>query len=188
MLKTMRQLDVFVGQIAKQRIANNNVELGGHNAFKFFPFGIAHIIRKIRRVDGSWHMAMARQMHVFFCNVDYFSSENKQQIAKAYNWLYEVESGLRSPMRKTDVQVFEDLIACLLEAIISICLPYSKSNCNSIKYHSAYHWGDTRVQLGCSANERSLEKKLVETQKRNYRFTNKKDDVEVINFMQCDLM
>ena len=60
MLKTMRQLDVFVGQIAKQRIANNNVELGGHNAFKFFPFGIAHIIRKIRRVDGSWHMAMAR--------------------------------------------------------------------------------------------------------------------------------
>jgi len=124
----------------------------------------------------------------FFCNVDYLSSENKQQIAKAYNWLYEVESGLRSPMRKTDVQVFEDLIACLLEAIISICLPYSKSNCNSIKYHSAYHWGDTRVQLGCSANERSLEKKLAETQKRNYRFTNKKDDVEVINVMQCDLM
>jgi hypothetical protein len=184
----MRKLDVFVGQIAEQRNGNNNVELEGHNAFKFFPFGIAHIIHKIRRVDGSWHIAMARQMHVFFCTVEYFSLENKMLIAKAYRMLYEVECGLRSPMRKMEVHVFEYLKECLMDAIIAICLPYSKSKCNSIKYHSPYHWGDTRVQLGCSPNERSLEKKLAETQKRNYTFTNKKDNVEVTLPMLCDLM
>jgi hypothetical protein len=131
---------------------------------------------------------MARQMHVFFCTVEYLSLENKLLIAKAYSMLYEVECGLRSPMRKSEVHVFEHLIECLLDAIIAICLPYSKSKCNSIKYHSPYHWGDTRVQLGCSPNERSLEKKLAETQKRNYTFTNKKDNVEVTLPMICDLM
>ena len=97
----------------------------------------------------------------------------------AYNLLYAVECGLRSALRKTEVVEFELLIGRLLDVIIIICTPFSKTQCNSIKFHLPYHWGDTRVQLGCSPNEKSLEKKLAETQKRNFTFTNKRDDVEV---------
>ena len=158
---------------------NNNVELGSRNAFKFFPFGISNIIRKIRRVDGGWHIAMARHLHVYFCNVDYLSLATKTVIGMAYNLLYAVECGLRSSLRKTKVVEFELLIGRLLDVIIIICTPYSKTQCNSIKFHLPYHWGDARVQLGCSPNEKSLEKKLAETQKRNFTFTNKRDDVEV---------
>ena len=179
MHQTSRRLDAFVAKVALQNNVNNNVALGNRNAFKFFPFGISKIIRKSRRVDGGWHIAMARQMHVYFCNVDYLSRATRMQIGDAYNLLYAVECGLRYPLRKTKVHEFEQLVSRLLEAQIAICTPYSKSKCNSIKYHLPYHWGDTRVQLGCSPNEKSLEKKLAETQKRNFAFTNKKHDVEV---------
>ena len=168
-----------MAQVALQNNVNNNVELGSRNAFKFFPFGISNIIRKIRRVDGGWHIAMARHLHVYFCNVDYLSLATKTVIGMAYNLLYAVECGLRSALRKTEVVEFELLIGRLLDVIIIICTPFSKTQCNSIKFHLPYHWGDARVQLGCSPNEKSLEKKLAETQKRNFTFTNKRDDVEV---------
>ncbi len=73
---------------------NNNVELGSMNAFKFFPFGISNIIRKIRRVDGGWHIAMARHLHVYFCNIEDLSLANKTVIGMAYNLLYAAECGL----------------------------------------------------------------------------------------------
>jgi hypothetical protein len=36
----------------------------------------------------------------------------------------------------------------------------------------------TRVEIGCAADEKSLEKKLAESQKRHYAFTNKKFNVD----------
>ena len=116
------------------------------------------------------------------------SRATRMQIGDAYNLLYGVECALRYPLRKTKVHEFEQLVIRLLEAQIAICTPYSKSKCNSIKYHLPYHWGDTRVQLGCSPNEKSLEKKLAETQKRNFAFTNKKHDVEVPLEVECDVI
>jgi hypothetical protein len=46
-------------EVAVEHNANNNVELGGRNTFKFFQFGISNILHKKRRVDGGWHIAMA---------------------------------------------------------------------------------------------------------------------------------
>jgi hypothetical protein len=160
--------------------ANTNVELGGRNTFKFFPFGISNILQKKRRVDGGWHIAMARHMHVYFGNVDYLSTETKVKIGRAYTLLYRVESGLRAPLEKTKVSDYQALINRLLTVIVEICSPSSKTKCNSIKFHFPYHWADIRVQLGCSANEKSLEKKLAETQKRNFTYTNKKGNTEVM--------
>ena len=70
------------------------------------------------------------------------------------------------------------------------CMQRSRSACptprpianESIKYHWPFHWGDTRRELGCSAAEKSLERKLGESQKRNFKFTNGKENVEV-----CDI-
>ena len=166
-------------EVAVGHNANNNVELGGRNTFKFFLFGISNILHKKRRVDGGWHIAMARHMHVYFCNVDYLSCETKQQISRAYTLLYGVESGLRVPLEKTKVSDYQAQINRLLGVIVETCSPSSKTKCNSIKFHFPYHWADIRVQIGCSANEKSLKKKLAETQKRNFAYTNKKGDTEV---------
>jgi hypothetical protein len=164
-------------EVAVGHNANTNVELGGRNTFKFFPFGISNILQK------------KRHLHVYFGNVDYLSSATKVKIGRAYTLLYRVECGLRVPLAKTKVSDYQALINRLLTAIVEICSPSSKTQCNSIKFHFPYHWADIRVQLGCSANEKSLEKKLAETQKRNFTYTNKKGDMEVhYNVIECDVM
>ena len=56
---------------------------------------------------------------------------------------------------------------------------FLQKKCNSMKWHYPYHWGDTRKDIGCPALEKSLERKLSETQKRHYAFTNKKDDCDL---------
>jgi hypothetical protein len=48
-----------------------------------------------------------------------------------------------------------------------------------MKYHLPYHWADTRLQLGCSAAEKSLERKLGEAQKKYFPLTNGKHGAQV---------
>ena len=51
----------------------------------------------------------------------------------------------------------------------------------SIKYHWPYHWGYFRVQFGCAANEKSLERKLGEAFKKQYVFTNKQKKTKEVH-------
>jgi hypothetical protein len=49
-------------EVVVEHNANNNVELGGRNTFKFFQFGISNILHNKRRVDDGWHIAMALKL------------------------------------------------------------------------------------------------------------------------------
>jgi hypothetical protein len=42
------------------------------------------------------------------------------------------------------------------------------------------HWAHTRLQLGCAAEEKTLERKLGQSQKRNFRFTNHQEDTSEV--------
>jgi hypothetical protein len=44
--------------------ANKNVELGGRDAFKRFKHGVTGYILGERRIDGGWHIAIARQLSI----------------------------------------------------------------------------------------------------------------------------
>jgi hypothetical protein len=83
------------------------------------------------------------------------------------------------PVVKHELAAYQNTINELLLIMVPICIPAYDSECNSIKFHWPRHWGDTRRELGCSAAEKSLERKLAETQKRNFKYTNKKDNTEV---------
>ena len=127
---------------------------------------------------------MARQMNVFVCTMELLPMTMKQRFGRCYSLLFKVHANLRMPVRKCDITKYQDTINTLLVCMKSICRPSSKSECNSVKYHYPYHWGDTRTELGCPANEKSLERKLSECQKRHYTFTNKKDncDGQMVNY------
>ena len=155
------------------------MELGGRDGFKLFRHGITNYIRGHRRIDGGWHIAMARHLHVYLCTSDLLSAATKRKLGQAFHLLFEVHSALRMPVSKHQLQAYQQTINGLLLLMVEICAPSSKTSCNSIKYHWPRHWADTRRQLGCSAAEKSLERKLAETQKRNFKYTNKKDDMEV---------
>ena len=93
-----------------------------------------------------------------------------------YTLLLHVHVALRTPLLKTNEKQYQLDINELLECIKHICERTSPSACNSAKYHLPYHWLDTRLQLGCSAAEKSLERKLGEAQKKYFPFTNGKQD------------
>ena len=161
--------------------SNKNVELGGRDTFKRFKHGITGYILGERRVDGGWHIAMAYQLHVAICTMPELSTTTKMKIAVAYDLLFAVHHGLRNPLARERVRSYDLNISRLLHAMVKICAPSTKSGCCSIKFHWPRHWAHTRLQLGCAAEEKTLERKLGQSQKRNFRFTNRQEDTcEVI--------
>ena len=174
-----RVIDEFIVRHAKTTAPNKNVELNGRDGLKKFHNGVTNWICKVRRINGGWHISIARQLHVFFNTTTLLPQQTRDAIGEAYALLFKVHSGLRNPVERGHLPVYQGCVNDLLHAMKQICLPHSPSKCKSIKYHWPRHWGDTRRELGCSAAEKSLERKLGESQKRNFKFTNGKQNVEV---------
>ena len=187
-MQVCRQLDQFVEGVAAANITNKNIELRGKNGFKLFNTGISHIVRNGISVDGAYHISMARHLHVYLCNLDLLPTAIRQKLGRAYELLFQVHNNLRLPVKKTDIHAYQSIVDSLLVMMKNICMPFSKSKCNSYKFHSPYHWAATRVEIGCAADEKSLEKKLSETQKRHYAFTNKKFNVDASMVTKCYIL
>ena len=155
------------------------MELSGRDALKTFLHGVTGYIRDVRRIDGGWHIAIARTLHLALCTSNFVSNETKQRFSRAYHLLFKIHDYLRLPLAKNAIEDYQERINALLAAMLPITTPHTESLCNSIKYYWPRHWGDTRVQLGTSANEKSLERKLSETQKKNHKLTNGQGDISV---------
>ena len=173
--KVCRRLDDFARQVSKHA-RNTNSEISAHDGFKLFPHGFADYIRNENRVDGGWHLSMTRHLHVFLCTSDFLPIDKKLLCSTACSKLYEVDTFLRWPVKKNKLAYYSVLIDDLLEIIVGICRPYVTKQGNCFKLHWPRHWVYFRLNLGCSADEKSLERKLAETQKKIYRFTNGKDN------------
>ena len=174
-----REIDAVFLDVWKSVGSNKNVELGGRDATKTFCHGVTSYILDGKRVDGGWHIAISRTLHIALCTNRNVRRSNKIKIAEAYKLMYLVHEGLRRHLPKEDTGLYQNNINSLLEAMIALHRPFSKSDCNSVKYHWPRHWIDTRTTLGCSAAEKSLERKLSETQKKNFRLTNNRADAHV---------
>lgn len=163
--------------------SNKNVELGGRDTFKRFKHGIIGYILGERRVDGGWHIAMSYQLHIALSTLPELSQATRLKIAEAYELLFAVHHALRNPLPRELVHNYDLTISQLLHAMVQICSPSTKGECCSIKFHWPRHWAHTRLQLGCAAEEKTLERKLGQSQKRNFRFTNRQEDTcEVAQF------
>ena len=165
--------------VSRETAPSKNVELGGKDGFKRFAHGVTGWVRNARRINGGWHIAMARYFRVFFTTTHLLTPELHAQIGEAYDLLMKVHTAVRIALPKGAVHVYQGAINDLLDAMVVLCAPNTPSECQSIKYHWARHWGNYRVDLGCSAQEKSLERKLGETQKKNFKFTNGRGDIEV---------
>jgi hypothetical protein len=157
---------------------NTNVEISERDGFKLFPHGFADYVRNGNRIDGGWHMSITRHLHVWLCTSGILPNDKKLQCATACSKLYEVDAFLRWPVERRKLTYYSVLIDDLLEILIAISMPYVACKGNSIKYHWPRHWVYFRMNLGCSAAEKTLEQKLAETQICFYRFTNGKGDID----------
>ena len=130
--------------------SNKNVELGGRDGFKFFKHGVtSYMLPKVRRINGGWWISIARQLQMFFCVTKIVSDTTRTKFCDALSLLFEVHHGLRNPLHKDDLDSYQGKIDFLLTTLVDIGLPWSKSQCNSIKYHWPRHWGQTRQVRSC---------------------------------------
>jgi hypothetical protein len=139
------------------------------------------VILNAKRIDGGWHVSIARHFRIFLCTTTFLRTETKMLYAKAYSLLFSVHTALRLLVLKTHLARYQAEINELLHYIKTIarqCIQ-SGNGCNIMKYHLPYHWADTRLQLGCSAAGKSLERKLGEAQKKYFPLTNGKHGAQV---------
>ena len=151
----------------------------GRSQVRTFRCGVTSYILDTRRIDGSWYIAMSRALHIALCTSQRLSRNIKQKLARAFKLMFRVHAGLRLRVLRQDTHMYQMDINRLLAAMVDMITPYSQSKCNSIKYHWPRHWADTRKALGCAAHEKSLKRKIAETQKKNYKFTNQQESKEV---------
>jgi hypothetical protein len=152
-----REVDMFCRNVSVDMPRNINVEMGERDGFRCFPHGVTSYVLNQKRIDGGWYVSIARHFRVFLCTTRLLTNKTKVLFSKAYSLLLQVHAALRNPLSENNVQLD---INDLIELMKMICAPTTASNCNSVKCHLPYHWLQTRLQLGCSANEKSLERKL----------------------------
>ncbi len=144
------------------------------DGFRTFPHGVTHFVISEKRIDGGWHVSIARHFRIFLCTTNLLTNKTKKMFCEAYNLLLQVHVSLRVPLQKTDEVNYQLNINALLECMKAICERITPSGCNSAKYYLPYQWLYTRLQIGCSASEKCLERKLGEAQKKYFTFTNGK--------------
>jgi hypothetical protein len=159
-------------------------ETGSKNSTTASPIGFV----KFDASTGVGTFTFDRQLRMFLSTTPLLTPALRLQISEAFCLLFKANSALQNPLKKDGLRVYQGAINDLLDRIVILCAPHSPSLCNSIKYHWPRHWGDIRRELGCSAAEKSLEKKLGEAQKRNFKFTtsNGKNNIEVGMYTICD--
>ena len=166
--------------VAGSPAQNGNVEIGERSGLKLFRHGITEYLLNFRRIDGGWYISMIRQLQVCLCTTaEYFSPVQRREVAKALELCVMVHNNVRAPVLKTELGEYQSVINELLRRSVAICAPSTPSECASIKFHWPRHWAESRRDLGCSALEKSLERKLGETHKKNFKFTNTVGNKEV---------
>jgi hypothetical protein len=140
-----REVDDFFIGLSTSMPSNKNVELGGRDGFKFFKHGVSsYMLPKVRRINGGWWISIARQLKIFLCVTTIISDTTRTKFCDALSLLFEVHHGLCNPVHKDDLDSYQGKINSLLTTLVDIALPWTKSQCKSIKYHWPRHWGHTR--------------------------------------------
>ena len=124
--------------------SNKNVQLGGRDGFKFFKHGVSsYMLPKTRRINGGWWISIARQLKIFFCVTTIVSDATRTKFCDALSLLCEVHHGLRNPVHKDDLEIYQGRINFLLTTLVDIALPRSKSHVSPLST-IGHDIGDTR--------------------------------------------
>ncbi len=68
-------------------------------------------------MDGAFHVAIARHMHMYLCNVECLPVPMKQKFGRAYELRFQVHNNLRMPVKKVDIGEYQNTIDSLLDML-----------------------------------------------------------------------
>lgn len=147
--------------------------------WEYFPNDVTEglVGAKTKRLNGMCYWTMLRQVHLAVCASNYLTRDEKVQVSGMCQLGYEVTEIIHNPVKKdgNDAEDFQVMASEYVRQLIVLWKPFSKSNCESIKWHLVHHWLWYLRQMGAFSDERTLEKELGILFKKPYKLTNHRE-------------
>ena len=168
-----RMIDNAFAATYNERPLNSNVEVNGRDAFQLFPHGVVGYLLDKRRLNAKWYGPLTDQLQMYLMGSDLLTPAHKKEMADLAHMVRQIHFMVRQPVKKKNgVEQYQAYLNTFVTKLIAYNKFHTPSECRSIKYHCARHWGEHRKQLGCSAVEYSLERALGDHFTRFWGLTN----------------
>jgi hypothetical protein len=158
----------------------SDVELQSIGVWEYFPKDVTEglVGEKTKRLNGMCYWTMMRQIHLALCASNYMTRDEKVAVSGMCQLGYDVLETVHNPVRKdgNDAEDFQVKSTEYVKQLIVLWKPFSKSKCESIKWHLVLHWLWYLRQMGAFSDERTLEKELGILFKKPYKLTNHRAD------------
>ena len=149
-----RRIDQAFSRTYFAQPLNSNVEVNGRDAFQLFPNGVCGYLLDKRRLNGKWYGPLADQLQFYLMNSNLLTDAHTQQMADIIHMIRQINFMIRQPIKKDGgIEEYQSYLDKFLRKLVAYTLPFSPSDCKSIKFHCMRHWGEHRRQFSCSALE-----------------------------------
>jgi hypothetical protein len=115
-----REVDAFCRNVSCENPRSINVEMRERDGFRCFPHGVTGYVLSEKRIDGGWHISIARHFRLFLCKTTLLRNNTKKMYAEAYSLLFSVHASLRLPVLKTRLGQYSTEVNDLLHCIKTI--------------------------------------------------------------------
>jgi hypothetical protein len=169
-------IDDALREFSRSNARCSDLELLVIGIWVYFPYGVTDglVGAKDKRLNGMHYWPMLRQIHVALAGSDLLTRNEKIKLFGMCDLCYQVLELVHNPVPKGNDEGgnFQVVAKEFTRHLIVCWKPYSKSNCQSIKWHLILHWQWYLNQMGAFSDERTLEKELGILFKKPYRLTN----------------
>jgi hypothetical protein len=73
-----RHIDLFCKHVSVVLSQNNNDEIRERDGFPTFPHGVTHFVISKKRIDGGWHVSIARHFRIFLFTTSLLRNKTKK--------------------------------------------------------------------------------------------------------------
>ena len=177
-------IDDALREFARSNARCSDLELLVIGKWQYFANGVTDglVGTKDKRLNGMVYWAMLRQIHVALAGSNLLTKNEKIQLFGMCDLSYQVMEYVHNPVPKEGInggETFQDVAKEFTRQLIVCWMPFSKSNCQSIKWHLILHWLWYLKQMGGFSDERTLEKELGIQFKKPYKLTNHHSDYNI---------
>jgi hypothetical protein len=179
--KLLDYIDDALREFARSNARCSDLELLVIGKWQYFSGGVTDglVGSKDKRLNGMVYWTMLRQIHVALAGSKCLTKNEKIQLFGMCDLCYQVIELVHNPVPKegrNGGENFQVVAKEFTRQLILCWMPYSKSKCQSIKWHLILHWLWYLKQIGGFSDERTLEKELGILFKKPYRLTNHHSD------------
>jgi hypothetical protein len=78
-----RKMDTFCRDVSCENSRSKNVEMRERDGFRYFPHGVSSYVLSEKRIDGGWHVSIARHFCLFLCTTTTFEGQYQNVVCQS---------------------------------------------------------------------------------------------------------